>query len=625
VKVRHKLLLFGAALAVVTGALVFFAGGVLLRRSVGDRVSERLENEVRLVAQVLAEDPSLLPYPQTALAEPSRATDGSGAVPAGDASSYGRIDEFADETGSLLGLRVTIIGADGTVLGDSSLDGEALLREENHAHRPEIVQARREGPGRSVRYSDTVKDNLHYVARRIERNGAIIGYARLAIPVWQVEQVTGAYSLTLAAFSFAVLIGVTGLGYLAARRFSRPLEAMSETANAIASGQRSLVVGYESDDEIGRLGAAFNRMTRALSEQIAALSSENRLRAAILGGMREGILVVDREKRVLLCNDALRWMLSLRGADPVGRPLIEIARDEAITRAFDHALQGGEELRSPIRSGLSLERRLDLGTAPLTDAAGVQIGAIGLFTDVTRLTALESVRRDFVADVSHELRTPLTSIKAFVETLLAGGLEDTANNRRFLEIVEKHADRMEAILDDLTDLSLIETGATELEFADVDLAAVCGELIESLRPKAAAAGVSLVMSLPVGTLVRADRRRLEQILTNLLDNAIKFNHRGGSVTLRAFDGHEEDPGDFVRIEIADTGIGIPAEHLDRIFNRFYRVDRGRSREMGGTGLGLSIVKHLMHGHGGRVRVESQAGRGSRFILEFPAVLSDRPS
>ncbi len=237
-------------------------------------------------------------------------------------------------------------------------------------------------------------------------------------------------------------------------------------------------------------------MTRALSEQIQALSGEKKLRDTILGGMKEGLLVVDRDRHVLLCNDALRWMLGLRGLDPAGRPLIELVRSETVVAGFDAALQRGEEFRGIARAGAAAERSFDIAVAPLSDPAGAQVGAIGIFADVTRLAALESVRRDFVADVSHELRTPLTSIKAFVETLLAGGLEDGSNNRRFLEIVKKHSDRMEAILDDLTDLSLIETGAVALELEPLDLGAMGRDLVESLRPKAAASAFRSSRSSP---------------------------------------------------------------------------------------------------------------------------------
>lgn len=634
---RHKLLVFGLAVAALTAVCVFVAGGLIVRASVSDRMRERLEKEAAVLADWLAGDRVLVPDPTAtgggAIAGalgaglPGPETDSAGSGPAVDDVQAGAsgapratpseapCDEFADRAGERLGLRVTVVAPDGRVIGDSALDGEDLARMDNHAHRPEIVDARSSGFGWSIRTSRTVHDELYYAARRIDRDGHPVGYVRLAIEVPEIQRVTGGYSESLAAFSFVVLMAVALVGYVAARRFSQPIEEMSRTADAIASGRRDLEVEYGSEDEIGRLGAAFNRMTRALSEQIAELSKEKRLRDTILGGMKEGILVLGADRRVLLCNDALRTFLGQRGQDPVGRPLIEIARDRAIIEGFDSALVRGEEYREIVRIGPRSERAFEITVAPLTDAAGLQVGAIGLFFDVTRLTALESVRREFVADVSHELRSPLTSIKAFVETLLAGGLEDAANNRRFLEIIKKHSDRMEAILDDLTDLSLIETGAVALERERLDLAVLVHDLVESVKPKADLRGISVSSEVSPGTAVTADRRRLEQILLNLLDNAIKFNRTGGSVTVRA---EPDAAGRALRIEVTDTGIGLPADAVEKVFLRFYRVDRARSRELGGTGLGLSIVKHLMRIHGGSVRVESEIDRGCRFILEFPS-------
>jgi two-component system phosphate regulon sensor histidine kinase PhoR len=624
---RHKLLLFGLGVAALAATAVLLAGGAVIRASVGERVSERLEREAVVLADWLALDPALLPDPLAGV--PAR---GAGAAATREHQSAektlessrrdapepaNRCDEFADRMGDHLGLRVTVVALDGAVLGDSARDGEALAAEDNHSGRPEIVEAGRSGQGSASRRSATVAERLLYVARRVDRSNRAVGFVRLAMPIPEIERVSGRYSQTLALVSFVLLLGVVAVGYAAARRFSRPIEAMSLAADAIAAGRRDLSVPYGSGDELGRLGAALNRMTRALSDQILELSQEKRLRDTILGGMKEGLLVVDQDGRVLHCNQALRFLLGSGGRDPAGRPLIELTRDRGVIESFDAALGGGEEVREIIRpDGGTSGQTFEITVSPLMGPDGAQIGALGLFVDLTRLSALEGVRREFIADVSHELRSPLTSIKAFVETLLAGGLEDTEHNRRFLEIVQKHSNRMEAILDDLTDLSLIETGSITLEIAGIDLASLTSEVIESLRPRAEARGVGLVSRVPPGTVLPADRGRLEQILVNLLDNAIKFNRTGGTVTVRveAATGEAES----LRVVVEDTGIGIPPEALGKIFHRFYRVDRARSREAGGTGLGLSIVRHLMRLHGGGVKAESEVGRGSRFILEFPA-------
>ena len=643
-KIRSKLLLFGLAAAAVTALAVFLVGGALLRSSVGDRVRERLDHEVGLLGDTLAKDPTLLPSPPDATGRvpertegqraltgrqaarssseptelasiPVASADGPGKPPAAPGGGCEACDEFADRAAARLALRVTIVALDGRVLGDSSLDADGLRREENHVHRPEIVQARTEGAGSSTRHSATVNDNLFYVARRVDRDGQPVGFVRLAIAVSEVQRVTGRYRETLALMGFVVLLAVAIVGRFAASRFSRPIEEMCRAADAIGAGRLDVEVEYDASDELGRLGGALNQMALKLGEQIGALSSEKKLRDTILEGMKEGILVVDRNRRVLLANTALRKIMRLSEQSVSGRPILEMTRDLAVIDAFDAALDRGVESQETARAAAGEGRSFELTVAPLKGPDGRQVGAIGIFFDVTRLHALEGVRREFVADVSHELRTPLTSIKAFVETLLGGGLEDTGNNRRFLEIIEKHAGRMEAILDDLADLSLIETGATVLEPSRLDLQTMVRDLMESLRPQADARSVSLASEVPHGLSLEADRRRLEQILVNLVDNAIKFNRPGGRVTVRARALGGAPPS--VLIEVEDTGIGIPPDALDRIFRRFFRVDRASSREMGGTGLGLAIVKHLMRLHGGAVRVESRQGEGSRFILEFP--------
>ena len=597
-KFRNKLLLFGFTVAGLAALAVFISGETVIRRIVTDRVTERLQVEAIVLADVLARDHAALPDP-------------------GAAGGFtAEMDRFADLAGRDLALRVTIVAPDGRVLGDSSVDFEGLGALDNHATRPEIVEARAAGTGASMRHSITVKDDLYYLARRIEREGRLAGFARLAVPVSELERTTGNYSLKLAGSGFIALLGVALVGYVAARRFSRPIEEMSFAADEIAAGRRDAAIDVGSNDEIGQLGAALNRMTRALSAQIEFLSGEKRLRDTMLDGMSEGLVVVDTRHRLLLCNNALGRLLGFQGEDLAGRPLIEVTREHGIIEAFDSVLLRGERRRDVVRLDTDGGRVFELTVVPLADPDGSLLGAVGLLFDITRLTLLESVRREFVADVSHELRTPLTTMKSFVETLLAGGIEDQENNRRFLEIIKRNSDRMEAILDDLTDLSLIETGSIILEPERIDLAPLVKELLESARPKAVGLGVTLVMEIPRGVMVHADRRRLEQVLLNLLENAIKFNKPGGTVTVRASTSQQTQG--TVLIEVEDTGVGIPADSIERVFHRFYRVDRSRSRQMGGTGLGLSIVKHLVRLQRGTVRVESRLGDGSRFILEFPS-------
>ncbi len=356
---------------------------------------------------------------------------------------------------------------------------------------------------------------------------------------------------------------------------------------------------------------ALARAAREADRRIAAAEGERSLFRSIVSGMKEGLVVIGPDRRILLANEAFRQIFLL-GSDPAGLRLAEVVRNPDVLAEAEAALRGGEDRETVARFSGS-GRTFQLHATPVTGLrSGDGASALLLFFDVTRLEALESVRRDFVANVSHELRTPLTSIRAFVETLLEEGLEDRAQSLEFLEVVRKNAERMGALIDDLTDLSLIETGSVTLEMRDVDAAEIARDVVAQIAPRHAGSGVEVVLALDAPFVLRADRRRLEQVFVNLVDNGIKFNRRGGRLTISG----TAEPGRRTLV-FEDTGVGIPADSIEKVFHRFHRVDPERSRAAGGTGLGLAIVKHLMRLHGGEVRLESELGRGSRFTLEFP--------
>jgi two-component system phosphate regulon sensor histidine kinase PhoR len=404
------------------------------------------------------------------------------------------------------------------------------------------------------------------------------------------------------------------LGWAAMRRMSRTIERMAEAVEGTAGGQPRLYLPSRVGHEVERLDEGVRRMRLALLGKVAELEVERKLLGSVVAGIHEGLLLVRADGRIRLSNAALREILRLP-FDPQGRPLTEVVRHPQVLRDVETALATGEETGETIVRVPELDRAFQLRVAPLAvERPGSADEVLVLFFDVTRLERLEGLRREFVADVSHELRTPLTSIKAFVETLLDGGLEDPSEARRFLEIVSRHADRMGELIADLTDLSLIETGSIRLELEPLDAAAVVREVLDRLAPLAGRRDVRVILDLEGPLRVRADRRRLDQMLANLLDNAIKFSHASGRVWLRA-----QARPDGVTLSVKDEGLGIAAGSLEKVFHRFYQEDRARSRELGGTGLGLAIVKHLMRLHGGNVRVESELGRGSEFFLEFPPV------
>lgn len=345
------------------------------------------------------------------------------------------------------------------------------------------------------------------------------------------------------------------------------------------------------------------------SKEIFALG---KLFEATLAGMREGLLVVDSDLRVVASNPAAHRLFNLLEGKLEARRLTELTRNPAIYDAFLDALKGNERSGVKVETHDPARRIFDLRVVPLgLSSTGMTSGAIGVFFDVTQLEKLERVRQEFLSNVSHELRTPLTAILAFVETLEAGALDDKENSLRFLAIIRKNASRMHNLIGDILELSAIEAGNVRVHTEAVELEPLANDVITSLAANAAARGIVVNNTVAPGTLVVADARRLEQMLTNLVENAIKFNRAGGRVTIAC------ENGVSTRIIVQDTGEGIPAQHLERLFERFYRVDRARSRDLGGTGLGLAIVKHLARAHGGEVSVTSELGEGSVFEIDLP--------
>jgi two-component system phosphate regulon sensor histidine kinase PhoR len=348
-------------------------------------------------------------------------------------------------------------------------------------------------------------------------------------------------------------------------------------------------------------------------EMAKAAPPASALLAATMNGMREGVLAVDNSLRVVTVNDAARALFHpVRGA-LAGQPLSSLTRNPVIHAAYSAALERGEDKQVKVELVGAERRVLELRVAPLMlGQANEARGAIGVFFDITQLERLERVRQEFLSNVSHELRTPLTSIITFVETLEEGALEDPEHSRRFVGIIRRNAARMHTLIEDILELSAIESGGTQVEARQVRVSPMVHEILTALGGKAEACGVTLVNAVSPEASIYADPRRLEQMLLNLVDNAIKFNRSGGTVTV----GHEEASGRDL-INVSDTGEGIPSDHLPRIFERFYRIDRARSRELGGTGLGLAIVKHLARAHGGEVCVKSVVSHGSTFTIELP--------
>jgi two-component system phosphate regulon sensor histidine kinase PhoR len=516
------------------------------------------------------------------------------------------------------GFRVTVIAADGRVIGESEVALRDLPRIENHRGRPEVEAALAGRPGRDVRLSSTVGERLLYVAVPIRDDGYILGVIRTAVPLRIVTASYGAIRRVLLLGGLVALAVALGIGLFVARRVTQPVVEMQSVARAMSEGDFRARAAVRSPDEIGRLGRALNRMAQRLQERLEDVEHERAKVGAILDGMVEGVIGVDGHDQILLLNERARAMLSLGPGRGERKPFLEVVRNAELHALLREARRAGEEVVSPgeLRLPGPRERRVQVHALPLNLGAE-EVGVVMVLHDVTELRRLEQVRTEFIANVSHELRTPLTAIQGYLETLQAGALEDTQHARRFLEIVARHTERLGRLLNDLTDLSNIELGRVTLRLEPVSLDEVVESVLTIIQPRAESGEVTLVTELPADLpAVLGDHDRLAQILINLVDNAVKYTPAGGRVTVAA----EHQAGDRVAVAVRDTGIGIPPADLPRITERFYRVDKARSRELGGTGLGLAIVKHLVLAHGGELSIESEVERGTtvRFTLPVAA-------
>ncbi len=525
-------------------------------------------------------------------------------------------DALADEVGPRAHGRVTFIDGNGVVLGDSevSLDGLGLV--ENHRDRPEVAAALAGRGGVSTRRSATVHERLMYAAIPLALPGGARGAARLAVPLDEVDAALRKLRHILwAALGLALVVAVV-LSSAAAQMLSRALRRVIGAAQCMASGDLEVRTRPSGTDEIAQLGRALDVMVGNLASTLTALRSERDLLGVILESMQEGVLVLDQESRMLLVNPALRATFSLpAGAE--GRAALELIRNAELQEILQRAGKATGAVTGEIEIAGPKPRRLLVHAAPLPPAGGTRARAIlAVFVDVTEIRRLETLRKDFVANVSHELRTPITAVRSAVDTLRLTLERDRSASDRFVDIIDRNAQRLGALVEDLLDLSRIESKDYRPDVAPVSLRAVSEQVLSLLRlrieEKSFDVGNEIPADLPPA---RADRKGLEQVFTNLLDNAMKYCGPGTRVRLRA----QRTGGGSLRVEVADAGPGIEPRHLPRLFERFYRVDSGRSREMGGTGLGLSIVKHLVEAMNGTIGVESVPGRGATFWFTLPEI------
>lgn len=451
---------------------------------------------------------------------------------------------------------------------------------------------------------------VDFYAARIFRTDALRDGGEQAAAI-SASIVASRERLVLASLLILILGGAASLMY--SRRFSARIERLKDFSRRVAAGDFHPLASDDADDELTDLSRALNDTALHLEQSIHTLTDERNQSGAILRSMVEGVAVIDAKERVVFCNRAFAEILNLDAARCEDRPLVELVRQADLLDLARRVLGGTENLQGSLTIGTVMPRSFAVTASPLPAPEPGANGAVIVLHDITELRRLERVRQDFVANVSHEFRTPLTAIQGFSETLLGGALEDQKNNRRFLEIIRDHAARLGRLTDDLLKLARIEAGKLEVQFQPVSVA----ELVESCAAttllKASHRDIALNLTYSPGLpAVRGDASLLREVLQNLLDNAVQYTPPGGSVDLTAATRDRE-----AVITVADTGIGIPLADQERIFERFYRVDVARSREVGGTGLGLSIAKHIVEAHGGRLWVESTVGQGSQFHFSVP--------
>ncbi len=545
------------------------------RNSQLDNLRYQLENEARITAE--ASLPGFL-----SLDEPST------------------LDDLAKKLGAEIETRVTIIALDGTVLGDSEEDPTTM---ENHANRPEIVDALATGVGESTRYSTTLGQKMMYVAVPISYQDEILGVARVSLPLTVVESLVHRVTVSIITATAVAALLVILAAWIIARITTRPIRKLTAASRRITSGELGQKITIEAKDEVGELTHAFNEMSAKTKKLVEAISEDRAKLATILDNMTDAVIMIDSEGNISLANRAAEKLFNIKDAE--NKPLIEAVRDHEVDELLRLCLRTAKTQAAQYESSIS-KRYLRAIAIPIAHS-----GVLLLFQDLTELRNLQTTRRELIGNISHEFRTPLAGIKAMVETLRDGAVDDKEAARDFLTRIDSEVARLTQLVAELTELSRIETGKAELKKEPVNLNQLVEEVIAQLGPQAERQKIAIARDFAADLpSVPADKDRVRQVIANLVHNAIKFTRPGGRITIttRTLEG-------AVVVDIADTGIGIPKEDLARVFERFYKGDKARAGE--GTGMGLAIAKHVVEAHGGSIWVESEEGKGSTFSFSMP--------
>ena len=521
------------------------------------------------------------------------------------------LDSLVKSLSPKIKCRSTILNKTGKVLADSEKTTSETLKMENHADRPEIKKALYDSVGEEIRYSRTLGIDMLYIALPIKNDREIIGVIRLALPLSDLKEMLLVIRRAV-LFSLFFALGLAFvLGAMLTREIVKPINKMIYVSSKFSLGDFNHRIHIASKDELGELASVLNKMAENLEDKIREIEIKNQHLVAILESMVEGIIVIDKTSRIISVNPTVEKIFNTPKNNLEGKIFLEAIRNNDLSDIVSKVLKTGELTSCELSLVLPVQKIFQINASPVFDKNLVS-GCLLVIHDITDIRRLETMRRDFVANVSHELKTPLTSIKGFLETLLEGALDDKENNRHFLIIMQNHTERLNKLVDDLLSLSHLESKEILLRRDFFNIYKQVAKVIANCGAQLKKRNIEIKNELPVNLLVNADKDKIEGVVTNLIDNAIKFNKEKGAIKI-----YSQDQNNSIKIIIEDSGIGIPGKDIPRIFERFYRVDKARSTELGGTGLGLSIVKHIVELHGGNVGVESVEGFGSKFWFTLP--------
>lgn len=535
------------------------------------------------------------------------------------------LDEFCKKYKEKTGARITIIDSAGRVIGDSD---ESSAKMENHSDRPEIKEALVNNIGSSIRFSKTLQKEFFYLAVALNTN-LERGFLRLSVPLHDLETAISDMRRRIAFASLIALVIAVIIGVFQTGRITKAIEEIARFSHEIRSGNFRTRLFLKDKGKLGELAKNINDMAQELRTTLEHSQEEKHKIEEILSNMSDGLMLIDTKGKILLCNSAIKKFFGIE-SDIEGKPLIETLRSVELTNILSETISSKETMVKEIEITHPKQLCLLATTVPFyypPENKNIS-GIILSLHDITRLKQLEDIRKDFVANVSHEIKTPITAIKGFADTLLEGALYDRENAEKFLQTIKSHSERLNSLVEDLLMLSRIELGDIKITKTAVNVDEAAESVIATLRDKAAAKGIQLKKDIQHGLQeIKADRNRLIQILLNLVDNGIKFTEKGevivGAGLVPALKEGGQPQGlplhSFIEISVEDTGIGIPKKDLPRLGERFYRVDRARSRELGGTGLGLAIVKHLVKAHGWEMKIESTPGKGTIVKLIIPSL------